>query len=140
MIFVALKSRISGIFLLIFSLISLSLPAQHGESHTDHAEEGKLDIKGEIFGHIRDAHDWHIFSWDKGTKHATIPLPVILYSPEKGFDVFMSSRFEHGHASYEGYHLNHENGKIEREDGVKFYNFSLTKNVISMLLDRKSVV
>lgn len=96
------------------------------------AEEGKLDIKGQIFGHIRDAHDWHIT--DINGKPITLNLPVMIYSPTKGFDLFSSARFEHGHASYNGYSLNHENGKIESSDGSKFYDISITKNVVSMLL------
>lgn len=101
------------------------------ENHAHGQEEEKMDISKQIFGHIKDAHDWHIFSL--GDFHATIPLPVILYSPEKGFSVFSSSRFDHGHAAYEGYMLNEE-GKVEALDGSKVYDFSITKNVMAMLI------
>lgn len=101
--------------------------------------EGKseLNIANEIFGHIGDAHDWHVFSV-KGKEgnpdfHFTIPLPIILYSPTHGMSTFMSSNFEHGHATYNGYQLN-KGGKIEALDGSKVYDFSLTKNVSAMLL------
>jgi len=120
----------------VFSLFALlSLPMLSMAEHEEHGhkkEEGKLDIKGEIFGHIRDAHDWHITSFNG--KHITIPLPVMVYSPTKGFSLFSSSRFDHGHAEYNGYTLNHENGKIEATDGSKLYDISITKNVVSMLL------
>lgn len=102
------------------------------EDHGHKKEEGKLDIKGEIFGHIRDAHDWHITTI--GEKHITLPLPVMIYSPTKGFDLFSSSRFEHGHSSYNGYSLNHESGRIEAADSSELYDISITKNVVSMLL------
>ena len=94
-------------------------------------EEGKLDISHEIFSHIQDSHDWHLFSF--GENHVTIPLPVIIYSPTHGLSTFMSSKFEHGHASYEGYQLNQE-GKVEAVDGSKLYDVSLTKNVVAMLI------
>lgn len=95
-----------------------------------------------IFDHILDNHDFHFFDLtdENGVKHpVSLPLPVILYSPQKGFDVFMSSRFEHGHAIYNGYQL-HE-GKIHAvnaegkvDETVKVYDISLTRNVVQMLL------
>ena len=109
-----------------------SAPADHAHGTEAHAEEGKLDIKGQIFGHIRDAHDWHIT--DINGSPVTLPLPVMIYSPTNGFELFSSSRFEHGHATYNGYSLNHESGKIESADGSKFYDISITKNVVSMIL------
>lgn len=104
------------------------------QAHGEHAVagEGKLDIKGEIFGHIRDAHDWHITSF--GGNHVTIPLPVMIYSPTKGFDMFMSSSFHHGEVEHNGYMLDHHTGKIAATDGSDLYDISITKNVVSMLL------
>lgn len=113
------------------------------EGHDPHAEgEKKLNVKEVIFGHIRDAHDWHLFS--VGDFHASLPLPVILYSPTNGLSVFMSSKFHHGHEPYNGYKMVDEHdiaadptlvkGKIMSLDGSKFYDFSITKNVVSMLI------
>ncbi len=108
---------------------ALSSANPHGDAHEE--KEG-LDIKGEIFGHIRDAHDWHITTI--GENHITIPLPVILFQPGKGLDVFMSSAFHHGQESHEGYALDHTSGKIVAENGADFYDISMTRNVISMIL------
>ncbi|MDB5257225.1 MAG: atpB [Chitinophagaceae bacterium] len=87
--------------------------------------------------HITDAPDWHILTID-GHDYS-IPLPVILYSSQRGLDVFSSSRFEHGHVAYNGYKLEH--GHIEAVDAsgaadhsVHLYNVSITKNVASMML------
>jgi F-type H+-transporting ATPase subunit a len=86
--------------------------------------------------HIQDAHDFHFFTLKKadGTEfHASIPLPVILYSQTKGLVVFSSSQFHHGHASYQGYQL--EENKIHSEDPAEvFYDLSITKNVVQMLI------
>ncbi len=96
-----------------------------------HAEEEKLDVAGNIFGHIGDAHDWHFFTI--GDFHATIPLPIILYNKTEGnLKFFSSSKFEHGHATYDGYRL--DGGKIVAENGAEILDFSITKNVASMLL------
>ncbi len=123
-------------FLLVFTALFslLSVPAFANPTAEEHHETEKgFDAKKVIFGHIRDAYDWHFF--DINEHPVAIPLPVILYHPEKGLSVFSSSKLEHGHATVEGiYKLNNENGKIETTDNSKFYDFSLTKNVVSMLL------
>jgi len=116
-----------------------------------------------IFGHILDAHEFHfldIIGKDGRKKPVTIPLPVILYSPERGFTAFMSSRFHHGHTPYRGYALltEHKIHELHKEgvdvkkagffpgkiipltaDGkwdpnVSVYDISLTRNVVQMLL------
>lgn len=66
------------------------------------AENKSIDIKEIIFDHIGDAYEWHVTTI--GDKHISIPLPVIVYSQEKGLNVFLSSHLHHGH-SYEGFHI-----------------------------------
>ncbi|MDE1192539.1 MAG: F0F1 ATP synthase subunit A [Arachidicoccus sp.] len=116
--------------ILTFSLfLSLfSFPANAAEKGEN---EGKLNISHEIFGHIEDAYEWHFFS--VGDFEASIPLPVILYSPSKGLSAFSAAKFHHGEEAYNGYKIN-EKGKIEAIDGSKFYDFSLTKNVVAMFI------
>jgi F-type H+-transporting ATPase subunit a len=86
-----------------------------------------------LFDHVKDAHDWHLLSI--GPKHITIPLPVILYSKTKGLNVFMSSKFEHGHATYKGFRLEtqgEKKNKIFEENGTMPLDLSITKNVAAM--------
>lgn len=103
-------------------------------AHHDAAEgghkEGKMDPGKLIMEHISDSHDWHLWG------HTAIPLPVIVYTSSKGLTMFMSSKFEHGHAAYEGFRLDEKN-KIIWDDAAnteKIYDFSLTKNVVAMLV------
>jgi F-type H+-transporting ATPase subunit a len=83
-----------------------------------------------------DAHEFHFFSYKGGDDqehHATIPLPVILYSPQKGLSTFMSSKFHHGHEEVDGYRL--EGNKIVPVDPtVQVYDLSLTRNVVQMFI------
>ena len=68
---------------------------------TSRAEESnEIDAGSEIIGHVTDAHSWHLFDYvSDGETHAVaIPLPVILIN-DGHLDIFMSSKFEHGHAS-----------------------------------------
>jgi F-type H+-transporting ATPase subunit a len=141
--------RLLLVFLSLFT--ANVLYAQHepaGEAHeaTHEAasgEEEKLDVAKEMFGHVGDAHTWHI------TGPVAIPLPVIAYTETKGLQVFSSSVFGHHFhkapnakgevvemsESANGFHL--ERGikeKLIADDGSKVYDFSITKNVLAMLL------
>ena len=103
--------------------------ATHDEAAA-HGAEKKFNPGELIMSHIADAHDWHIYGSHEHP--VSIPLPIIIYHPEKGFSVFSSSRFEHGHASYQGYKL--VEGKIVSEDGDSIYDLSITKNVLAIFI------
>ncbi len=89
----------------ILSLIAalfLAVPIPSRAEEAETFEPGSM-----IIGHVTDAHSWHLFDYKSadGTEHAVaIPLPVILIH-DGHLDVFMSSRFHHGHADYKGYRL-----------------------------------
>ncbi len=130
----------------VFSLTVSAAFASGGE------EKKGFNAKEVILGHVKDAHDWHLM--DIGDVHVTMPLPVIIYNPTRGLSAFSSSRFEHGHAAYDGYrlltdhfieehHLNPKDyvtGTIVAVDASgmpvkeKIYDLSVTKNITSMLL------
>ncbi len=108
----------------------------HEESHGDsHAESEEFNAGDMIMHHISDAHDWHLWDW-KG--HAvSIPLPIIIYnsSRDKKLSVFMSNKFEHGHAAYEGYKLDHNSiVSADESDESSFIDLSITKNVASIFV------
>jgi F-type H+-transporting ATPase subunit a len=108
--------------------------AEHG---TEKFNAGKM-----ILEHVADSHDWHM--WGEGDHAVSIPLPVIIYS-DKGLDVFSSSKFHHGHSSYQGkynYRL-HEGhvvvyddltNRTDEEATAKLTDLSITKNVASMFI------
>jgi F-type H+-transporting ATPase subunit a len=132
----SIKSLLVAVFSL-FMVLSSSVSIAQDSTHNAGAEQGeegkeKLDPAKIIMNHIADAHEWHFFT--AGEFHATIPLPVILYSPTKGFSVFSSSHFGHeGHrVEYNGYKL--DEGDVTAVDGSKVYDISMTKNVVQMLL------
>ena len=130
-----------GLFLILFAQVAM---AQHNghENEGEHAakaggeEEQIFDANEVIFEHVLDAHEFHFLSYkdDEGVEHhATIPLPVILYSPQKGLSVFMSSAFHHGEHEVEGYRLA-GNKIVPVDPSVKVYDLSLTRNVVQMFL------
>lgn len=127
-----MKSLLVAAFSLFFVFFSnISFGQEHVEKHAN--EKEKFDPTTVILNHVQDAYAFHFFSI--GDFHAAIHLPVILYSPQKGFSVFSSSRFGHeGELAYDGYKLEGENKIIPVDKGVTVYDFSLTRNVVQMFL------
>ncbi len=122
----ALNNSFLIIIFLIFSVgFSNAKEVEPGQSKTDY-----------ILHHVKDSHEWHITTL--GHTHVTLPLPIILYSADRGLEVFSSNRFldpaSHERVSYQGYYLD-SHGKIATEDTTrKIYDFSITKNVAMLFL------
>ncbi|MES2836040.1 MAG: F0F1 ATP synthase subunit A [Bacteroidota bacterium] len=146
------KNTIFKIAFLLFSTLFLSVNAQHGEpvvvsdsitAKEGHSAEktGKFNANEMILEHISDSYDWHF--WGDGEHAVSLHLPVILYS-DKGLECFSSGKFEHGHVAYQGnynYKIIHNKIKVVDADGAiieadtkKIYDFSITKNVASLLV------
>jgi F-type H+-transporting ATPase subunit a len=140
-----LKSVLVSVLAGLAILISLNVSAKEGGEDQGHEGEksGEMNPGLILMEHILDKHEFHFADYKGHT--IGIPLPIILYSPERGFSAFMSSRFEHGHADYNGYRItmDHENGKEtivpvgadgQVDANVSVYDFSMTRNVVQMLL------
>ena len=176
----SLSVAVFSIALILFSNISVAQPhdpdkgaeVEDRVQHTSdekggdgHGEKGKFDANEVIFGHVMDAHEFHFFSWEGGDgkqHHATLPLPILLYEPGRGFSFFSSSKFHHGEEAYNGYRIitAHYKEQLKKEGGMsdteirllsdeqivafdnatgkildkKVYDFSLTRNVVQMFL------
>jgi len=98
-----------SVFFLAGNCIAIEAAEENQEEHaTKEFQPGKFVIE-----HVSDAYEWHIASF--GETHLSIPLPIILYSKSNGLNVFMSSRFHHGHEAYKNFRIEHEgknDGKI----------------------------
>lgn len=101
----------------VMSLLSVSLSA---------AEEGSLDMKSYIFGHVGDSYEWHITK--VGDTEISVPLPCIVI--DNGLHVFSSRNMEKN-----GYVLN-EDGKIVNASTMKRpLDLSITKNVLALMIN-----
>lgn len=140
-----MKSFVVALFSLTMVLFSTMAIGQHEAANgTEITEKGttvqheeKMDAAKIIMEHVMDNHEFHLA--EMGGHPLTIPLPVILYSPQRGFDGFMSSNFEHGSANYNGYRLVEGkvipvNEKGTRDENIQVYDFSLTRNVVQMFI------
>mgnify|MGYP003853811735 CR=1 FL=1 len=132
-----------------------------GFALSEGGDEGAVDTKEEVDAyiqhHIKDAHDFHLFSYtgDNGErKHVGFPLPVILWS-SNGLVTFMSSEFHHDDAGKvvvekggskfvklhsKIYELNAGATEVQfdehhhAENAAKVLDFSITKSVFGILL------
>ena len=132
-----------------------------GFSSDPQEDEGPVSSKEEIGEyiqhHIKDSHDFHLFSYtaDSGErKHVGFPLPVIIWS-SNGLATFMSSEFHHddegevivekGGSRFVKYHTKiyemqsgAETIAFDEEhhptNASKVLDFSITKNVVGILL------
>jgi F-type H+-transporting ATPase subunit a len=140
-----------------FSLFSFFAFAQGEPGETEKPKKESFDANEVIFGHVLDAHEFHFFSYKDGNgkEHsAVVPLPVIVYSSQKGLSFFMSAKFHHGERNYDGYSIITEekikelkldpkkyhagqivgvNNSGEIDPAIEVYDFSLTRNVVQMI-------
>ena len=114
-------------FSTFFLNVSLAKPID------DNTEPGEAFNPGDmIMHHILDSHVWHF--WDG--HYGTIYLPVILYSNERGLEVFSSSNFfddHHNIVEYNGYKLVDEH--ISLLEGGSVFDLSITKNVAALFMN-----
>ncbi len=111
----------------------------------------KTEIKEYISHHLKDSHDFSLFSYTKDDgehKYVGFPLPVILW--DNGLKVFSSSKFHHGEtlAEVDGNYYKLYHSKIYKTDAegtinydeahhptnIKPLDFSITKNVVMIIM------
>jgi F-type H+-transporting ATPase subunit a len=139
------KDLISLVFFLLLSGTTISaLGSEAGDENKDKEKgesEEAFDASTFIMEHIADSHEWHLLTKKDGGSVA-IYLPVILYSKEKGIDVFSSRKLAHGNI-FNGYKIEEEEGDLKGKivsvnaDGhVDEENlpldFSITKTVVGL--------
>lgn len=102
------------------------------------AASGEIDVQGIVFSHIQDAYSWHITEWNG--KEITVPLPILVKSEERGWDLFLSHHLHHGQTHHD-YYIAKEGryaGKIVEKNSkgeeARPLDFSLTKNVCGLFL------
>lgn len=106
-------------------------------AHDSHSSE-PFNANEVIIEHVLDNHVWHL--WDG--HYGTIYLPVIVYSPERGLDIFSSARFfdeHHNTVEYNGYRLEHNHIYLS-DSGEGVLDLSITKNVAMLLINATLLV
>jgi F-type H+-transporting ATPase subunit a len=147
--------------IITLALLSINSFASGGDQkHNDQNDGGQVntdqEVKEYILHHLKDSHDFHLFSYTSNgeRKHIGFPLPVILWS-SNGITTFMSSEFHHNddgkvvvdnnglkfakiHSKI--YELNEGETLVSFDDAHhatnahKVLDLSITKSVIGILL------
>lgn len=130
--------NIQTAFFVLIALLTTTFSAFAGHGSENGEEKEAFNAGEMIMHHVMDNHEIHI-----GPLH--IPLPIILYSSEKGLDVFSSSNLSHGEP-YLGYIMEHEKiyfveegGDVVRDEkghinAAKPFDFSITKTVFGLFI------
>jgi len=111
---------IRSLLLTIFSLTmiySVSMANEETKEGDPQQKEDKFEAGKFVIEHVSDSYEWHIATI--GETELSIPLPIILHSSTKGWNIFWSSRFHHGRSTYNGFRIEHEGeneGKIVEID------------------------
>jgi F-type H+-transporting ATPase subunit a len=118
-------------FLFVLSMVLGSF--FNASAQGDHEQESgeKLNVSELIIHHVLDDHVWHL------ADGLVINLPIIVYSKEKGLDVFSSARFydeHHNVVPYNGYRLDHNHIYLE-STGKEVLDLSITKNVAMLFIN-----
>jgi F-type H+-transporting ATPase subunit a len=116
------KAIHTAIFILSMGVFSNPVLAAEGE------KEEKLNVSEVILHHVMDDHVWHF------ADGLVLPLPVIVYSQEKGLDFFSSGNFfneNHEAVEYNGYKLEHNHITL---NGQSVLDLSITKNVAMLFI------
>ncbi|WP_209332285.1 F0F1 ATP synthase subunit A [Lunatimonas salinarum] len=122
--FVCLTALLS-VFFLAFSAQAI---AASGE------DEDKTSF---IMHHIKDSHEWHFATI--GHTHITLPLPVIIYSSDRGFEFYSSTDFldpetHHFGKEHNGYLIDDHDKLQALDESRSFIDLSITKNVAMLFL------
>ena len=130
------------LFMLVIHPACAGQAGAHGDHHETVPTSNEFDAGKLIMEHISDAYSWHLWG------HTSLPLPVIVYSEDRGLNVFSSGRFNHGHMTYAGYALIEnklvaisEMGQVHVADATvdemvtaSLWDISITKNVLALFI------
>jgi F-type H+-transporting ATPase subunit a len=125
-----LLNSLSRFFFVVILVCAAVFPSFGQAEHDQEAGE-KLDVSELIIHHVLDDHLWHF------ADGVVLYLPVIVYSAEKGFDVFSSANFydeNHNLVTYKGYKLDHNNIYLA-DSKEEVLDLSITKNVAMLFIN-----
>ncbi len=126
--FLISKTVFLALFFVVFTGLSAYSASTSEGDHKSKSEE--FSVSEVILDHVMDSHEWHI------TESLVIPLPIIVYTEEKGLEMFSSARFfeHHEPVPYNGYKLDHNHITLA-DSGKPVLDLSITKNVVMMMIN-----
>ena len=139
-VFLSLAKRYSVLLILMLSFVPAGVSALQEEpvvAENVVLEKREFNATVDILHHVMDDHVWHL--WDHG---GVVYLPIIVYSAEKGLDIFSSHHFfdeHHNNIAYKGYKIEERHIYLE-ETGSPVLDLSITKNVAMLFINAAALV
>lgn len=124
--FFAAKSSFLAIFFIVLAGVISPVWASDSEGH---GEAEPFNASEVILHHVLDDHQWHF------ADGLVLPLPIIVYSEERGLEMFSSSNFydeHHNAVEYNGYKLEHNHIYLGEKAVL---DLSITKNVAMLFIN-----
>lgn len=118
-------------FLILLVIVLGAFFSASGQADHDQKSGEELNVSELIIHHVLDDHVWHF------ADGAVLNLPIIVYSAEKGLDIFSSANFydeRHNVVPYKGYELKHNHIYLEGTDETVL-DLSITKNVAMLFIN-----
>lgn len=126
----AFSNSFSRFFLVLVIILGGFFSASGQADHEQESGE-ELNVSELIIHHVLDDHVWHF------ADGAVLNLPIIVYSSEKGLDIFSSANFydeAHNIVPYGGYELKHNRIYLAGTDKTVL-DLSITKNVAMLFIN-----
>jgi F-type H+-transporting ATPase subunit a len=118
-------------FFLVAILVHGGVFSSSGQGQHEQESSEKPNVSELIIHHVLDDHVWHF------ADGFVLNLPVIVYSSEKGLDIFSSANFYDAHhkvVPYKGYQLDHNKIYLAGSD-KRVLDLSITKNVAMLFIN-----
>jgi len=132
-------------FSLVFCFIAMSCFSVFAENSTPPPAKEDVNITELVMGHITDSYDWDITK--VGNTKVCVYLPVIVFSHQTGWHMFLSSHLFPKGTKYEGFRIATEGnykGKIVETDSsgeeVRPIDISITRTTLSLLINSTLVI
>ena len=128
----SISTKFSFHKILIVSILTIIFTGSSMIANGAESEDGEFNPAELINHHILDDYVWHF--WDG--HYGTIYLPVIIYSSDRGLEVFSSSNFfdeDHNPVPYNDYEYHHNH--LVSSSGREFLDVSITKNVAFLFIN-----
>ena len=132
-------SRLKLVAVLLVTILTFNISSV--KASNNESQEEPIDVHEIVMGHMNDAYEWHIITL--GDTEISLPLPVIVYSSDKGWNVFLSNKLYKDPGEYKGFTIapkgsEYEGKLVENIDNEwvrPMLDLSLTKIALGLIIN-----
>ena len=128
--------NLKHISLILIASLAMAMAPLSAAANAQSSEAAPVDVQEVVFGHLSDAYEWHITTWNG--HHVSLYLPVIVKHHQGGWEIFSSKRFhESPDHTYKGFYVDHERKDKIYEQGYdnRPWDLSITRNVVQIWIN-----